>query len=106
MNASRAFSRITSDPYSAFFIVLVSALLSILVALASITLLDAFTIKEMFIVYPLLTLFVTAAMMNLGNQNPSSKQVFWGWITMMIGLASVATAGHGILFLLEYSNVI
>jgi len=99
MKAPRAFGRFSFDPYAAFFMTLAGGFMSVMVAVAAMAMMKDSTPTEFAIMYPLSTLLAVGIMMNLGDQNPSGKEVFCGWILAMIFFAIAAAIGFGILFL-------
>lgn len=52
-----------------------------------------------YIIYSIATLVTTVVMGNLGNQNLSAKETFWGWMVITFGIAAVGCIGFGVITL-------
>lgn len=88
-----------ADPYQLFFGLIAFIVISVLCGgVASVMLKD-----NMVYMFPIASLVSTALMMNLGNQTPTAKEVFWAWIVLSLGF--VATAAVGMLIIEVIRNV-
>lgn len=63
------------DKYEIFFSVVGTSFISILIYAASLLML-----KDGILIFLIASLISVAGMMNLGNNIPTAKEVFWGWI--------------------------
>ena len=53
--------------------------------------------------FPIASLAAIAAIMNMDDQHPTAKEVFWAWIVLSFGFA--ATAAVGMLIIEGMRNV-
>ncbi len=91
----------TFDPCEAFFFTIFAIFVSLLLGAAGIVMFTDTEHGNPYVIYPIATLFAVAIMMNLGDQNPSAKEVFWGWIFVTFGVAAASGIGVGLIYTLK-----
>lgn len=92
----------TFDPYKIFFCILGGTALSLLFGVIGILMFNDTKHGDPLIIYPFATLIVVTGMMNMGGQSPSAKEVFWGWIIVTFGFATLAGCGAGMIYTYKF----
>jgi len=95
------------DRYEVFFLSIAVMVICAIITGTSYVLTtdDQFSIETNMVFFVISTLGTVFIMGNLGNNNISAKEVFWGWIILTVGLIAIACIGRGILLMFGVTNV-
>ncbi len=97
-----AIKNYTHDPYKTFFCFVGGLFLAIILGAVGILMFNDTAHGNPYIIYPMASLGTVVVMMNLGDQSPSAKEVFWGWIFVTFGFAAISGIGAGIIYSYVY----
>lgn len=88
-----------ANPYQLFFGLIIFIVISVLCGGVAIVMLKG----DIIYLFPIASLAAITAIMNMDDQHPTAKEVFWAWI--LISLGFVATAAIGMVIIEVMRNV-
>lgn len=88
----------TIDPYQVFFGAIAVHILALLLGLVLLVIQTDTAHPMPLWALPLCSLAAVTVMMNIGDHNPTAKEVFWAWIILSVGITVFAFYGQFIIW--------